>query len=110
MIIEEIQAIFDFIDYLESRKQVLIEKYIPLCEELEELREGKDKLKPDNNYREKRQYDILQEELELKFEPLLTDVYQPITGKLKELGISPRGSILTNIKNNISSFHDDDDA
>lgn len=110
MIIEEIQAIFDFIDYLESRKQVLIEKYIPLCEELEELRERKDKLKPDNNYREKRQYDILQEELELKFEPLLTDVYQPITGKLKELGISPRGSILTNIKNNISSFHDDDVA
>ncbi|HUH19389.1 hypothetical protein [Albibacterium sp.] len=116
MIPEGIQAIFDFVDYLDSRKQVLIEKFIPLCEELEELRVSKNKLKPESNYREKRQYDILQTEIELKFEPLMTDVYQPITGKLKELGIWSGDHVFTSIENNISAstsafkncFHDID--
>lgn len=118
MIPEGIQAIFDFIDYLDSRKPVLIKKYIPLCEELEELLERKNKLKPDSNYREKQQYDVLQLELESKFELLKTDVYQPITGKLKDLGIWSGDHAFISVENYISCsttafkncFHDDDVA
>ena len=55
MISEKIQALFDFIDYLDTNKAEFIEKYIPLCDELTNLDIQRSKLKPKNNYIDKQQ-------------------------------------------------------
>ena len=52
MIPPKIQALFDFIDYLDNNKKQYIEKYIPLCDELDALAKQRRKLKPNNNYKD----------------------------------------------------------
>lgn len=59
MIPERIQALFEFIDFLDFNKKDLIEIYLPLCNELSLLAEERSQLKPDNNYRDKLRYDIV---------------------------------------------------
>lgn len=102
MIPERIEALFDFIDYLDSNKQVYIDKYIPLCEELSRLDAQRSVLKPRSNYIDKQKYDALQKEISEKFQPIKQNIYLPFVGKLHELKIWSGDDIFTSIWNNNS--------
>ncbi|TCD16975.1 hypothetical protein EZ456_23795 [Pedobacter psychrodurus] len=105
MIPHKIKALFKFIDFLESKKTELIEKYIPLCDEISKLDIRRNELKPDKNYIDKLQYNDLQNEIHNKFEPIIENIYNPITEKLKELEIWSGDNAFSSIwNNNISSI------
>lgn len=107
MIPEKIQALFDFIDFLDNNKATYIEKYIPLCKELNDLDEQRHILKPNENYNDKHSYDEIQKQIKEKFEPITENIYIPITSRLKELGIWLGDEIYTSIwNNNISEISD----
>ncbi len=111
MIPDKIQALFDFIDYLDINKRKYVEKYIPLCNELKNLCNQRDELKPHENYIDKQQYDKIQNQIEDKFLPITSNIYAPISNKLKELGIwsgdKPDSSIWNNNISAISNFKRD---
>lgn len=107
MIPQKIQALFDFIDFLDLRKKEFIEKYIPLCNELRELDKQRSKLNPRENYKDKQSYKNIQKKIEEKFEPITENIYKPITNKLRELGIWSGDEVYTSIwNNNISEIED----
>ncbi len=87
MIPKKIQALFDFIDYLNKNKDEYIEKYIPLCNELKVLGNQREELKSNNNYINKQKYDKIQLQIAEKFTPITLNIYNPITSKLRELEI-----------------------
>jgi len=103
MIPKEIQRIFDFIDFLDENKKQYIEVYLPVCEELKKYDAEKRSLRPNDNYRDKIQYDTIQKRIEEIFPLIYNNVYTPITEKLKNLGIWSGDESYTSIKNNISS-------
>lgn len=108
MIPNKIKAIFEFIDFLNERKETLINDYLPLCEELKELDKQRKQLSPRNNYKDKQEYDKLQSKIKEKFTPITEDIYKPITNKLLELGIWSGDEEYSSIWNNnideISAF------
>ena len=107
MIPKKIQALFDFIDYLDRNKIEYIEKYIPLCDELNNLDNRRAKLKPKNNYLDKQQFDEIQEEITQKFKPITQNIYVPILNKLKELEIWSGDDVFASIwNNNTSAIYD----
>jgi hypothetical protein len=107
MIPQKILALFDFIDYLNKNKSEYIEKYIPLCDELKNLVDQREELNPNGNYIEKRQYDNIQAQINEKFSPITSNIYAPISNKLKELGIWTGDDTYTSIwNNNISAISD----
>ncbi|HLD52955.1 MAG TPA: hypothetical protein VJA82_06610 [Sediminibacterium sp.] len=87
MIPYKIQALFDFIDYLDVHKKVYIETYLPICDELTILATQRANLNPDKNYIEKRKYDNIQTQISEKFQPITDNISVPILNKLRELGI-----------------------
>lgn len=103
MIPQKIQALLDFIDYLDKNKKVYIEKYIPLCNELKVLHSQREKLNPRNNYTDKQEYDKIQTQITEKFKPITLNIYNPITNKLRELGIWSGEDLFNSIWNNNSS-------
>lgn len=103
MIHQKIQALLDFIDYLDENKKVYIEKYIPLCDELKVLYNQRDKLNPQNNYTDKLECDKIQTQIAEKFNPITQNIYNPITSKLRELGIWSGDDTFNSIWNNNSS-------
>lgn len=108
MIPQKIQALFDFIDYLDGNKKEYIEKYIPLCDEIANLLSQKNKLNPYENYKDKEQFDNLQNQITEKSAPLTLNVFTPISNKLRELGIWSGDQAYASIWNNnypaISNF------
>lgn len=107
MIPQKIQALFDFIDFLDKNKATYIDKYIPLCSELSDLDKQRSLLKPNENYKDKHSYDNIQKQIKEKFEPITENIYKPITNKLKELGIWSGDDVYTSIwNNNISEISD----
>ncbi|WLD23839.1 hypothetical protein NU10_00120 [Flavobacterium dauae] len=107
MIPKEIQALFKFIDYLDENKREYIEKYIPLYNELKELNKQRSELNPKRTYKGKQQYDIVQKQIEEKFKPILENIYNPVTSKLRELGIWSGDDTYASIhNNNISTICD----
>lgn len=108
MIPERIQALFAFIDYLDSNKQEYIEKYIPLCDEINALANKRSQLKRDKNYKDKLEYDAVQAAISEKFQPITENIYKPVTNKLLELGIwsgdDPHSSIWNNNFSAISDY------
>jgi hypothetical protein len=107
MIPLKIQALFDFIDFLDINKKEYIEKYIPLCDELRELDKQRSILKPKENYKDKQSYEYIQKEIEEKFEPITENIYKPVTNKLRELRIWSGDDVYTSIRNNnISEIED----
>src|SRR5690606_11987640 len=84
MIPEKIQALFDFIDYLDSRKAELIDKYLPLCDELSKLDVQRSNLKPRDNYMDKQKYDEIQKIIAEKFKPITQNIYIPVLNRLQE--------------------------
>lgn len=109
MIPDKIQALFDFIDFIDQNKNEYINKYIPLCNELSELDRQRSILNPRENYKEKELYESIQRKIESKFSPINENIYKPVTSKLKELGIWSGDYIMTSIYNNniseILEFH-----
>lgn len=103
MIPKKIQALFDFIDYLNRNKDDYIEKYIPLCNELKVLGDKRDKLNPKNNYIDKQRYDKIQTEISEKSAPITKYIYNPITSKLRELEIWSGDNTFSSIWNNNTS-------
>lgn len=103
MITKEIQNIFEFISFLDSNKKDYIQKYLPICEELEKLIGQRNQLKPRENYRDKQKYDVLQEEIAPKCDILLSKIYHPVLNKLALLNIWSGDQALSSISNNISS-------
>lgn len=107
MIPQKIQALFEFIDFLDKNKAEYIQKYIPLCNELKELGKQRNALKPNENYKDKQSYDRIQKQIKEKFEPITDNIYKPITSKLQELGIWSGDDVYTSIwNNNISEIAD----
>ncbi|POY36445.1 hypothetical protein C3K47_11930 [Solitalea longa] len=107
MIPQKILALFEFIDYLDKNKKSYIEKYIPLCNELQILDEQRSKLKPERNYIEKQEYDYIQDQISAKFSPILSNIYAPVSEKLIELGIWTGENNYSSIwNNNISAISD----
>lgn len=100
MISSKINAFFIFIDYLDSRKSELIENYIPLCAELNELDVQRSNLRPKENYKDKIKYDIIQQQITEKFDPITEHIYKPLTQKLSDLQIWNGEDIFTSIWNN----------
>lgn len=107
MIPQKIQALFDFIDFLDVNKKEYIEKYIPLCNEISELDKKRSKLKPNENYKDKQSYESIQKEIKEKFEPITVNIYKPVTSKLMELEIWSGDDVYTSIwNNNVSEIED----
>ena len=107
MIPKKIQSLFEFIEFLDKNRDEYIEKYIPLCNELEELDKQRSLLEPNENYKDKQSYDIIQKEIKEKFEPIIENIYKPITSKLQELRIWSGDDTFTSIwNNNISEIAD----
>jgi len=105
MIPQKIQALFDFIDYLDKNKKEYIEKYIPLCDELIALDNQRYNLKPRSNYKDKQEYDKIKTIIEEKFEPITTNIHEPILNTLRELEIWDGDYAYASIwNNNISSI------
>jgi|GEM_PF-2346379 len=100
MISPKINALFNFINYLDSRKTELIKTYLPLCSELIELDVQRAALRPQNNYNDKLKFDILQKQISEKFEPITEFVYKPIVQKLLELKIWSGDDVYISIFNN----------
>lgn len=100
MIPPKIQAIFDFIEFLDTNRKEYIETYIPLCLELETLDEQRHKLKPNRNYRDKQEYDKIQIIIKDKFEPIRTNIHTPILNFLKEKEIWSGDDVFVSIWNN----------
>jgi hypothetical protein len=107
MIPPKIQALFNFIDFLDKNKATYIDTYIPLCSELNDLDNQRSLLRPNENYKDKHSYDNIQKQIKEKFEPITDNIYTPITSKLKELGIWSGDDVYTSIwNNNISEISD----
>lgn len=107
MIPQKIQALFDFINYLDSRKTELVETYIPLCNTIMILDRQRSALNPRNNYKDKLKFDVLDKEIKEKYQPIQEYIYIPVTNKLLELGIWSGDRAHASIwNNNISAIGD----
>ncbi len=107
MIPDKVKALFELIDFLDKNKKEYIEKYIPLTNEILELGKQRGELNPRTNYKDKKQYDLIQKEIEHKFGPLYNNVTLPILGELKSLEIWEGDDSYTSIYNsNMSAVHE----
>lgn len=86
MITDKIKALFQFIEYLHSNIENL-NQYNGLIKELENLDELRDNLKPEQNYKDKLQYNKVQAEIESKLETLQNNTANLIKAKAKELNV-----------------------
>lgn len=100
MIPQKVQALFDFIDYLDNNKKEYVEIYIPLCNEISNLLAQKHKLNPYDNYKDKQLFDNLQNQINEISAPLTQNVFTPISEKLIELGIWSGDKAYASIWNN----------
>lgn len=86
MITTKIKALFKFIEFLHSNIDNF-NNYNDLINELEFLEIEKEKLKPQNNYKDKLKFDVLQVEFETKFHTLTENTANYIKAKAKELDV-----------------------
>ncbi|MDR2284873.1 MAG: hypothetical protein LBE37_16785 [Sphingobacterium sp.] len=100
MIPKEIQAMFDFIDFLDANKKEYINVYLPLCAELETLDKERRSLRPNENYKQKLQYDAVQKQIEEKFPLVYENVYKPIMENLQTQNIWSGDNTYASIWNN----------
>lgn len=86
MITPKIKALFQFIEYLYSNIENF-NQYKSLIKELETLNNVRSNLKPEQNYKDKLQYNKVQTEIESKFKTLQDNTANLIKAKAKELNI-----------------------
>lgn len=86
MITPRIRALFQFIEYLHSNIESF-NQYNELIKELEQLDKERNQLKPQNNYRDKQQFDKVKGELESKFKTLQDNTTNLIKAKARDLNV-----------------------
>lgn len=86
MITPKIKALFQFIEYLHSNIENF-NQYNSLIDELELLDKKRNKLSPENNYKDKLKYDEVKVEIEKKFDLLQSNTANLIKAKAKELNV-----------------------
>lgn len=86
MITDKIKALFQFIEYLHSNIENF-NQYNDLIKELESLNKVRSNLKPEQNYKDKLQYNKVQAEIENKFKTLQHNTANLIKAKAKELNV-----------------------
>lgn len=86
MITEKIKALFQFIEYLHSNIENF-NQYNGLIKELESLNEVRSNLKPEQNYKDKLQYNKVQAEIKSKLKTLQDNTTDLIKAKAKELNV-----------------------
>lgn len=57
-------------------------------------------MRPRENYSDKQFYDNLQNEIEVKFDLIMKKIYNPISSKLRALGIWSGDDVMASIYNN----------
>lgn len=82
----KVKTLFNFIEYLHSNIENF-NQYDELIEQLVKLKTERNKLKPQDNYKDKLQYDKIQIELVEKFDSLQKNTANLIKAEAKELGI-----------------------
>jgi hypothetical protein len=82
----KIKGLFQFVEYLHSNIE-RFNQYNDLIKELDLLKAEKNRLNPENNYKDKLQYDKVQSELESKFKILQDNTANLIKAKAKELNV-----------------------
>lgn len=100
MIPERITNLFAFIDYLESNQKQYIEEYLPLCDKLLSLHNQLHQLRPADNYKDKQKHSELSNTITQEFQPIQTNIYLPLTAKLRELKIWSGDETFASIWNN----------
>lgn len=86
MITDKVKALFQFIEYLHSNIENF-NQYNGLIKELESLNKVRSNLKPEQNYKDKLQYNKVQAEIESKFKTLQDNTANVIKTKAKELNV-----------------------
>lgn len=86
MISKRVKQLFEFIDYLDSKTEYLLSKQ-PLVDELLALKNERDNLRPNENYKSKIAFDKVQKQLELKFDEFDLEISNPIKAKISDLDI-----------------------
>lgn len=82
----KIKTLFQFIDYLHSNIENF-NQYNDLIKELESLNKVRSNLKPEQNYKDKLQYNKVQAEIENKFKTLQHNTANLIKAKAKKLNV-----------------------
>ena len=107
MISQKIQSLFEFINFLDKNKEEYIQKYIPICEKIKKFKIEQNLLKPQENYIDKQEYDKIQNQIKIDFSEIKSNIYLPITNKLKELNIwSGDETYVSIFNNNITAISD----
>src|SRR5699024_11539215 len=94
MITPKIKDFFQFIDYLDSNKDLFL-KYKPAVEELQELDTKRNKLNHRANYKQKLLYNEVQKEIEKKFDALSNVIMKPMMAEATRLDIYNRDEAIT---------------
>ena len=103
MISDKIKTLFQFIEYLHSNIENF-KQFDDLIKELEKLNYDRKNLKPEQNYKDRLQYDKIQAELESKFKILQDGTANLIKDKAKELNVCNPDKTETLWNRNISEI------
>jgi hypothetical protein len=86
MITEKIKALFNFIEFLHSNIDNF-KQYETIINDVYDLKAKRNVLKPQNNFKDKIEYDELQKELIIKFDIIVNNITKPVESKVNELKI-----------------------
>lgn len=96
MITEKVQNLFDFIDWLHSKTEYLLSQQ-HLVDELNEIRAEQIKLRPTKHFKDKAEYDRLQNLFLEKFPVIEADIIAPIREKIEFYDIADIKTPIVNL-------------
>ncbi|ROI14619.1 hypothetical protein [Epilithonimonas hominis] len=96
MITENVQNLFDFINFLHSNKDYLLSKQ-NLIDETNELLQTRKSIKPNDNYKSKIEYDKIQKRISEKFDIVDAEIIFPLKEKIIELNIADISTPIINL-------------
>ncbi|WP_313100556.1 hypothetical protein [Epilithonimonas sp.] len=113
MITENVKNLFSFIDYLHSKKTYLLSKK-GLIDDIDELLQKRNSIRPSENYKSKIEYDKIQKEIADKFDIIEAEIIEPIKIKIAEFDIADINTPIINLTAQSDLFElqrnfDDDD-
>jgi hypothetical protein len=96
MITEKVQNLFDFINFLHSKTDYFLSKQ-PLVDKVLALNEKRRSLNPDNNYKDRIEYDKVQAEIEKEFSKVEKQTTNVIKEKVQLLDIADISTPIINL-------------
>jgi hypothetical protein len=105
MINKRVQALFDFIDYLNLNKDFFKSKVVEF-KKLEQLKVERDNFNPDKTFKERIEYNKLDKILKETFDKLNEDVITPFFAKVNDTNICDYNKLETLYNWNISEIND----